>query len=304
MKKTILFTGGSGLLALNWGLEILEDFNVVLGLHQKNIFVKGVRTVHVDMGTSSGFSAVLKNIQPDIVIHCAGLANVEACEVNPEGAYDINVGLSVNVAQACKENNVQLVYISTDHLFSGKNPLVSEEEPVSPMNMYGKTKFEAEKKILEISDKFLAIRTNFYGWGPTYRSSFSDFIIDKLRSGQPVSLFDDFFYTPILIEELAQTVMRLLAVNANGIFNVVGNERISKFEFGTRLAKHFKLDTGLIHAAKFTDRKDLVRRPTDLSLSNKKATTLLNRMIGDLDTNIKHLYQQEKNGFAAIIKSV
>jgi len=270
MRKTILFTGGSGLLALNWGLGIADDFDVVLGLHEKNISVKSIRTIHVDMESCSGFSAGLKNIQPAVVIHCAGLANVEACEANPEEAYHVNVDLSVNVAQACKENNVQLVYISTDHLFSGKNPLVSEEEPVSPMNMYGKTKYEAEKKILTISDKFLAIRTNFYGWGPTYRSSFSDFIIDNLRSGHPVSLFDDFFYTPILIEELAQTVMMLLAVNANGIFNVVGNERISKFEFGTRLARHFKLDTGLIQAAKFADRKDLIRRPTDLSLSNKK----------------------------------
>ena len=304
MKKKILFTGGSGLLALNWGLSIANEFDVILGLHEKYISQNVVRTVSLCLESGSDFSKILENIQPDVVIHCAGLANVEVCEANPDMARHVNVDLSVIVAQSCKEHNVQFVYISTDHLFSGKNPLVSEEEPVSPMNLYGETKYEAERKILELSKDFLAIRTNFYGWGPTYRHSFSDFIIDTLRSGNPVLLFDDFFYTPILIDELAQTVMMLLDVEAGGIFNIAGNERISKYEFGVRLAQKFQLDTGLIQAVKFSDRPDLVKRPTDLSLSNKKVSSFLNKDIGDIEGNIIQLYQQEKNGFATLIKSV
>ena len=300
----ILFTGSSGLLALNWALGIAGDFDVVLGLHEKKISVSGISTVSLNMENCEVFSLEVQNIRPDVVIHCAGLTSVEACEEDPELAHHINVDLSVNVAEACRNNNVQLVYISTDHLFSGDKPLVSEEEPPSPINIYGKTKFEAEKKILEVSADFLAIRTNFYGWGPTYRQSFSDMIIYKLRSGITVSLFNDFFYTPILIEELAQVVMELIAKKANGIFNVVGNERISKLDFGIRLAKYFRLDAGLIQTALFAQRKDLVKRPIDLSLSNKKVNAFLERNIGDIDKNIQRLYQQEQNGLAKVIRSV
>ncbi len=304
MKKKILLTGGSGLLATNWALSLINDFDIVLGLHQKKISFDSANTMLVDMETADGFSRTLQNCTPDVVIHCAGLANVEACEANPVLAKHVNVDLSVNVALACKQCGVQLVYISTDHLFAGDRELVSEDEPANPVNEYGKTKLEAEKKVRSINENFLAIRTNFYGRGPSYRKSFSDMIIDNLREGKRVSLFEDFFYTPILIEELAQTVMQLLQNNANGIYHVTGNERISKLEFGIRLAERFGLDTGLIDAAKFAERKDLVKRPRDLSLSNKKAEIFLNRQIGDVNYDIERLYQQEQTGIASLMRSI
>jgi dTDP-4-dehydrorhamnose reductase len=303
-KKKLLFTGGSGLLALNWAMQLAHDFDVTIGLHTKKITVPGLNAVQVSMETVALFSADLKKIQPDIVIHCAGLANVEACEADPQAAYQINVVLSENVAQACKEQGIQFVYISTDHLFSGLHPLVTEEDETFPLNEYGRTKLEGEKKILAVSEKFFCIRTNFYGWGPSYRHSFSDFIIKQLRSGQAISLFDDFYYTPVLIEELAQTVMELLNKSASGIFNVVGNERISKYAFGMRLAERFDLDTSLIRVARFADRKDLVKRPLDISLSNKKISDLLNREVGNISHNIDRLYAQEQDGFSEMIQSI
>ena len=304
MKKKILLTGGSGLLALNWAFSIADEFIVVLGLHKRNISVKGPATLLIDMETVAGFEAVLQNVQPDIVIHCGGLANVETCEANPELAYHVNVELSVNAANACKQQGVAFVYISTDHLFSGHTALVSEEETTAPVNEYGKTKREGEKQVLDISERFLSIRTNFYGWGSSYRNSFSDMIINNLRNNKEVTLFEDFYYTPILIEELAQTVMDLLNKNANGIYHVVGNERISKLEFGIRIAEKFELDKKLIKVSRFADRKDLVKRPADLSLSNKKASLFLNREIGNIRKNIDSLYQQDQNGFAAIMKNI
>jgi dTDP-4-dehydrorhamnose reductase len=295
-KKKILFTGGAGLLALNWAFATAKNYDVVLGLHKKSISVAGFTTVFIDMETVSGFGSVLRNIQPDIVIHCAGLANVEACEADPGLAYHANVQLSANVANACKQQGVQLVYISTDHLFDGHTPLVTEDEIPAPVNEYGKTKLGGERKTLEISADFLAIRTNFYGWGPSYRRSFSDMIIDNLGKQKIVTLFNDFYYTPIVIEELAETVMELLAKKGNGIFNVTGDERISKFEFGIRLANRFGLNIDHIKNSSFTERKDLVKRPADLSLSNKKVSAFLQRGIGCINDNIEKLYRQQKSG--------
>lgn len=301
-KKKVLFTGGSGLLAINWAFAIAHEYDVVLGLHNREITVPGIKTVSVNMETRDNFSRSLDSIQPDVVIHCAGLANVEVCEANPENALYINGTLSENVAYECREKGVNLVYICTDHLFTGNKALVSEDEPVSPVNQYGATKLDGEKRIMAISDDFLSIRTNFYGWGPSYRQSFSDFIIHNIINKRPVFLFDDFYYTPILIEELAGTVMALVENTAKGIFNVAGNERISKYEFGIRLAHRFELDGNLIRKSKFSERKDLVKRPSDLSLSVKKVQNFLHRDIGDIDININRLYEQSKNGFSTSIQ--
>ncbi|NBP06440.1 MAG: SDR family NAD(P)-dependent oxidoreductase, partial [Bacteroidetes bacterium] len=129
------------------------------------------------------------------------------------------------------------MHISTDHLFSGDNALVDESFPVSPINIYGLTKAEAELRVLEENPEALVIRTNFYGWGTSYRQSFSDFIIRTLRAGRKLELFEDVFFTPILAEVVAQTICDLMAKNAKGIFNIVGSQRLSKFDFGLRVAK-------------------------------------------------------------------
>ncbi len=304
MKKKVLLTGGSGLLAINWAFAIANEYDVVLGLHDRMITVPRIQTVSVGMETRDEFSRSLDIVQPDIVIHCAGLANVEVCEADPANAIHINGVLSENVAKGCKEKDLQLVYICTDHLFTGNKSLVTEEDPAVPVNEYGKTKLSGEVRTLAISEKFLSVRTNFYGWGPFYRHSFSDMIIDNLQEGNLVTLFEDFYYTPILIEELAQVVMQLLQMKAGGIFNVVGNERISKLEFGMRLAKKFKLDTNLIKASRFSERKDLVKRPKDLSLSNQKVSKLLKREIGSIDAGIGKLHQQSENGFLDAIREI
>lgn len=303
-KQKILLTGGSGLLALNWAMQAREKFDVVLGTHQKDISIPGVQSCRIHMETPREFSADLSRIRPDLVIHCAGLANVEVCEADPAFAHHVNVDLSVNVANSCKEQGSRLVYISTDHLFSGRQPMVTEEEKPDPVNVYGKTKWEGEQRILAISDQHLAIRTNFYGWGPSYRQSFSDMIIHSIRNGKEVKLFDDFFYTPILIEELAQSVMDLTAMGATGIFNVSGDERISKHQFGEWLVQQFVLDSSLIKVSRFSERHDLVQRPSDLSLSNQKLVSFLNRPVGDIRSNIARLFAQEQNGLSTLIRSL
>lgn len=304
MKTKILITGGSGLLAVNWALSTCEAFDVFIGLHRKMINVPGVESIMIDMESVEGFAATLRTIHPDVVIHCAALTSVESCEADPSLAEHINIDLAVNVALACKQYNVQFVNISTDHLFPGKKPWATEEEVLAPLNEYGRTKALAEQKIFEVSEGFLSLRTNFYGWGTSYRHSFSDNIIASLREGVNISLFTDVYYTPVLIETLVKVAMLLIEKKAKGIFNVVGNDRISKYEFGLRIAEIFGLNGSLITPSSFADRKDLVQRPLDLSLSNKKAVAFVGADFGNIDDDIRRLQKQEQDGFANTIKNI
>jgi dTDP-4-dehydrorhamnose reductase len=298
MNERVLITGGSSLLALNWAIAIREHYTVILGLHERNVSLAGVETRPIELESTDRLARILEKIQPQIVVHTAGLTSVEKCEARPDLAQHINVELAANVAQACAKFGLPLAHISSDHLFSGETELIDETHPTSPKNVYGRTKAEAETRVLEAHPHALVVRTNFYGWGPNYRHSFSDIVIKALRLDKEITLFKDVYYTPILIEVLAQTAHELINLKTSGIFNVTGDERISKYEFGLKIAEEFNLDSSIIKPGLLADQTLLVERPYDMSLSNQKTSNLLGRKLGGVGGHIARLSKQEQNGAA------
>lgn len=300
----MLITGGSGLLALNWALTARDRYTVILGLHTREVSLAGVEVRYLNLESVDDLTRSLEAIQPLTVIHTVGLTKVEECEAKPSLAQHINVELAANVAQTCAKLGLALVHVSSDHLFSGEESLVDEAHPVAPKNVYARTKAEAESQVIEVCPQALVVRTNFYGWGTSYRHSFSDVIVEALRKGQEVALFQDVFYTPILIETLANAVLDLINLQASGIFHVAGDEYISKHQFGLRIADQFQLDPSLIKPGFLADQPGLVRRPHDMSLSNQKTCNLLGRKLGGVDEHIARLHQQEQNGLAQEIQDL
>ncbi len=297
-------TGGSGLLALNWAIRVRNKYNVVLGLHDRQIQILGVRAVSVNLDSISDFESILKKFNPSLVIHTAGLTSVEVCELNPKLAKHINVSIAENVAKATSSLGIKMVQISTDHLFSGDELFAEETYPIAPCNVYGVTKAEAEVAVLQENPRALVVRTNFYGWGPSYRVSFSDLIISKLRSKKEIALFEDVYYSPILAETLIDKVHELVESKAEGIFNVVSSERISKYSFGQLIARYFELDSKYIIKGWVKDNPSLVKRPMDMSLSNKKAIQILKKKFGSIDDQIIRLREQEALGLINEIKNL
>ena len=292
-KSSLILTGGSGLLATNWFYSKLNDYKFYLGLNERQIQPQDCNVLFLDYSSESSLIKQLEIIRPSILIHTAGITSVEKCEKNPELAYQINVELSNIVANATKKLGIQLVHISTDHLFEGNAALLSEEEPVKAINVYGKTKALAEQIVSFNDPGALIIRTNFYAWGTSYRKSFSDQIIDSLRQNQVLNLFDDVYYNPILAENLIKTVHELLNKNARGIYHVVSDDRISKYEFGVLIAEEFGLNKSLINKSTLKSQSNLVNRPADMSLSNKKVRDLLGRNLGTVKQHIEQLCRQE-----------
>lgn len=304
MTLRILITGGSGLLAVNWALAVRNRFRVTLGLHQRIISLASIQTANIDLRSVDRLVEQIQDIGPDLLIHTAGLTSVERCESEPDLAWQVNVVAAANVAQACARLGVSHVHVSTDHLFSGKESMLDESTPVSPVNVYGRTKAEAERQVIDSNPRALVIRTNFYGWGTSYRRSFSDVVVDGLRSGAGVTLFKDVHYTPILVRSMVDAVHDLVDLKAFGIFNVVGDERISKFDFGCLVAREFGLKQELIAAGLISDQNFLVRRPKDMSLSNAKVCALLGRRLGGVGVGVNELHQQEINGLVQEIRKL
>lgn len=304
MTNTSFITGGTGLLALNWAAHKRAEQSIYLVQHTREVSLDGTSLSSVDLANKQSLINELQQVKPDLVVHAAGLTSVEQCEGNPALAHKANTELSANVACACHELGIKLVHISTDHLFAGQSAMVTEEEPVAPLNQYAKTKAEAEQVVLASCPNALVVRTNIYGWGMSYRNSFSDFVLDNLSARTPISLFEDVFFTPILIADLVDVIEDLVAKQQSGIFNVAGSERVSKLQMGTLLARHFELDTSLIQPVSISEKANLVIRPKDMSLSTQKAASIIGRELPNAHSGIEKLKQQKQQGLAKELRAL
>lgn len=302
-KKKILITGGSGLLSVNWALIKKNEYDIILGLHKKVISIKGTTSIILDFDNFNLLSETIMDLKPDIIIHTAAIANVEICENNYNLAELVNIYYSEVIAKISTILNIKLVHLSTDHLFNGLEEFKTENDPPSPLNIYAKTKLESENKVISYNSNALIIRTNFFGWGTNYRKSFSDFIIDNLRNKSEIQLFNNVYYTPILINELVEITHKLISLNSSGVFNICSNERISKLDFGVFLAESFNLDSSLIKSIEIFDKPNLVKRPIDMSLSNKKVKNELTIEIMSLKDQIINLMKDEER-FSVNLKNL
>lgn len=303
-QKRLFLAGGSGLLALNWALICRETYDVFLLLHNRKIYPQFASTIHLSNFTTNALIAALSEISPHVVVNTAATTNIEYCELHPQISFEVNVVFAEQLAYACNHLRIPLVHISTDHLFRGVSPFATEQTRLNPINVYGQTKAEAECRVLNVCPNALVIRTNFYGWGTSYRCSFSDKVIQELKSGNVFPAFNDVYFTPILISDLVAAIHDLLDLDANGIFHVVGDQRLSKYDFCFLLAKTFGLEPSLLKPISIHEMPDLVQRPKDMSLSNLKATQWLNRSLGSVAEGLVRLKGQSTQCYQKELQSL
>jgi len=265
----ILITGGSGLLAVNWALCRRKEDEVWLGLHRRVINIPAANTVMVGLLNQANIDRLISKVSPDLIIHTAGIADVDKCEADAETAWRVNTDYAGMIAKAASATNKKLIHISTDHLFDGKTPFMTENNVPNPLNTYGASKLAAERLISAENPDALILRVNFFGWGPNYRSSFSDWILASLWQNQPITLYDNVIFSPLYVTEIVNAAHQLLASGATGIFNLASSDAISKYNFGIKLADQFNLDNNLIDRGSYDEKKEIAR-PLDMSLNNRK----------------------------------
>lgn len=271
----ILISGGSGLLGVNWAIHRRNVDNVHILLNNKIIKIEGVTSHKTDLSCRVELAEIIKKVKPDIFIHTAGFTSVDGCELDPGKSHIANFELASNIGRVSKEFDFKLVQISTDHLFDGIRSFRSESEEIRPQNLYSKHKGQAEKEVLDLNPDALIIRSNFFGWGPSYRKSISDIVMDSFEKSTNLQMFDDVFFTPISTTKLIDCTHSLLEKREVGIFNICSDERISKYEFSVRLANKFGLNGDLIQPVQARRLIEKTKRPKDLSLSNTKLINTL-----------------------------
>lgn len=295
-RPRVVITGGSGLLALNWACAMRDRWDVVLGTHQHSVRLTHTSSCQLDLDSPAQLARQFAELAPDLVVHTAGLTNVDRCEEDSQLACQVNAGIARNVARAAAIRDVRLIHVSTDQLYAGDRSYYSESDPPKPLNEYGRTKALAEEWVLEANPNSLIVRTNFFCWGHASRQSFTDWLIYSFRGGNALTLFDDVHFTPILADTLALASHELVEKGVSGIVNIVGDQRLSKYEFALLLCKEFGLSPALILPSQLAHAHQAARRPLDMSLDNGRACRLLGRRLGGVSEYLHTLRTQESAG--------
>lgn len=186
----------------------------------------------MDIEDEAAVRDVISRLKPAVVIHCAALANVDACERNPDLADRINTRGCAHVADACQSTGSRLIAVSTDYVFDGeKGTPYAEDDRPNPVNAYGISKLRGEMEIASRCEDHLVVRV---AW--LYGQAASGFLQWTLRSGsEPENRFkvvDDQFSNPTSAVSAALRIAEsLLSSPFRGIMHLSGEGVASRHEF-------------------------------------------------------------------------
>jgi len=204
------------------------------------------------------------------VLHAAVL-QADACEARAAEADALNHRATGSLARACRAGGLRLVVLSTDLVFAGDRPFVSEEQAARPIQVYGRTKLAGEEAALAVHpDAAVARVTLVVGRGHGPRGTASEAVAWGLRAGRPLRLFADEYRTPVDPESVARAVALLLRGTATGRFHLGGPERVSRYELGLRVGRALGLPTDGVEPARQAEHVG-PPRPPDVSLDITRA---------------------------------
>lgn len=267
--RRILITGAFGQL----GMEMIP----VLG-KQYDILATG-RTVPgemrsipftapLDITQARDVKAVINSYRPEVILNLAAMTDVDACELHPGQAQQVNR----DGVQSLLENfSGYVVQISTDYIFDGTAGPYRETDTPHPINQYGRTKLAAEKLLLNSPNQVLIVRTNvLYGYTKRTRASFVKWVVDSLKQGQTIPVVEDQWNNPTWTRALAETVHFLVANEVEGVYHCGGADLLNRYQFARRIAALFQLDGHLIQPVKTKTLNQPARRPLRSGLKTKK----------------------------------
>lgn len=222
----ILVTGAKGQL----GYDVIKELN------KRNIECVGVDIEDFDITDKSKTKSFITNYKPNCVIHCSAYTAVDKAEDNPELCRRVNSEGTRNVAEACKEIDAKMVYISTDYVFSGTGEYEYEtDDPTEPLGVYGKTKLEGEIAVKETLDKYYIVRISW-----AFGKNGNNFVKTMLRVGKErgeVNVVCDQIGSPTYTADLASLLCDMAVTERYGIYHATNEGFCSWAEFAAEIFK-------------------------------------------------------------------
>jgi len=300
----ILITGASGLLGLNLALETTRRHTVFGAVNHHALKTDAFKVIQTDLLVPGAVEHLLERTRPDWVIHCAALANLDACETDPLLAQQLNTELPRTLASYVARSGARLVHVSTDSVFDGLRGDYSEDDIPTPIGEYSRTKLVGELAVAEADPTAIIARVNLYGWSLTGNRSLAEFFFNNLSLHKQVMGFTDVFFCPLLANDLADLFVRMLERKLSGLYHVVSSESLSKYDFGLRLAQRFNLDGSLINPTSVTQSGLKASRSPNLTLRSDKLAHALGEPLPRLSTGLDKFYTLYQQGYPHLLHNL
>jgi len=266
--QPIVIVGAGGRLGAALGREYQRDYDVT-----------SFERIQLDLGRLDRVRSALSKAKFDLLINCAALTNVDYCESHREEAFVVNAEAPPLLAEIANEKSAKLVHFSTDYVFDGKktDPYVEEDKAV-PLSVYGESKLEGERRVLEVSSQHLVVRLSWV-FGPD-KPGFIDQIIQRARENDVVTAVADKFSAPTYTIDVANWLRLAIDKNANGILHLANNGGCSWQEwaqYAVDVCRNLRipLKAERVGAVSLADMRNFVaQRPVHTVLSSAKFTAL------------------------------
>ncbi|NDI36226.1 dTDP-4-dehydrorhamnose reductase [Chengkuizengella sediminis] len=230
----VLVTGADGQLGRDMVQRLKKNGEKVFAFGRKELDITDIDRVLIKM----------KEIHPDIVIHCAAYTNVNFAEKEPNQAFLINSYGTRNVATASEQIRAKLVYVSTDYVFDGSaSSPYTEFDQTNPLNQYGKSKLAGEQFVRELHSKFYIVRTSWlYG---KHGHNFVKTMLTLATEKDSLSVISDQIGCPTYTVDLSERIGQLIHTDKYGIYHISNAGSCSWYEFADLIFKKKKIIVNL-----------------------------------------------------------
>ncbi len=277
----ILITGSNGLLGqkivkicLKRGTEFLATSNG----NNRNQDCPDELYREMDITNQTLISEVFSVFKPTHIIHTAALTNVDYCELNPEECQEVNVLATQKLWDEAQKINAHFQLLSTDFIFDGLTGNYKETDKPSAVSVYGQSKVDAEKILINSENKNWSIARTIIVYGTANNLSRTNIVlwsIDALTKGDPMKIINDQFRMPTWADDLAWGCIEICQRNKTGIFHLCGPEFMAVNEIVFRIAKHLGKSTENIEIISSSTLNQPAKRPPRTGFDLTKSKTEL-----------------------------
>lgn len=273
-KMNILITGGTGLLGKSLIETNIYPNNIWAVYFGKYSMVDAPRVAYLnaDICDKAALDKIFDKSRPGVVIHMAGIANVDYCEKEYRCAWHLNVDATEIIVELCKKYDVKILFVSTNAVFDGKNAPYSEDDKPCPVNSYGRMKLEGEGIIKASGLRYLLVRPILmYGRNNrNERLNTATWLIQVLKKEERVNIVNDVYENPLFSRNCAEIMWQLLEFNKEGVYHIAGRDTVNRYEFAKIIAEVFGLRQDLINSVSSDFFPALAVRPRNTSYDTAK----------------------------------
>lgn len=289
MKKNlrILVTGFKGQL----GYDCVRELN-----ERGYRFVKGIDINDVDITKEEAIKEYIYTYKPNVIIHCAAWTSVDKAEELEEEVYKINALGSKYIAEACKEIDAKMIYISTDYVFDGCGSNEFEvDSPKNGLSVYGKTKSQGEDFVSSILEKYFIVRISWvFGLNG---NNFVKTMINLSKKLNEINVVCDQIGSITYTYDLSKLLCDMIETEDYGFYHATNEGIISWYDFACEIFKQLKINVKVnpITTEEYSKQKKSAKRPLNSRLSKNSLDLNFYRLPHWKDALTRYLKELKEN---------